>query len=230
MAPSLPRPSVILFDLDGTLIDSVTLIVESARFAFEACGRTDFDELAWLADLGMPLPTMFRRFAANEAEVTALIEAYREFQLGNHDALVTAYPGVPETVNTLRAMGFRLAIVTSKSEPLAERGLAHVGILEPFETIVGLHGCSNHKPHPEPVHVALERLGVAPGDAWFIGDSPHDMNAGRAAGVTTLGALWGPFSRDQIAAAAPDAWLDRITDVLRLVGTSDAGRHLSQWA
>ncbi len=230
MAPSLPRPSAILFDLDGTLIDSVTLIVESARHAFEARARTDFDELAWLADLGMPLPTMFRRFAADEAEVQALIAGYREFQVANHDALVTAYPRVPETVNALRAMGFRLAIVTSKSEQLAERGLAHVGILEPFETIVGLHGCNNHKPHPEPVHVALERLGVSPADAWFVGDSPHDMNAGRAAGVTTLAALWGPFSREQIASSAPNAWLDRITDLLRLVETNDAGRHLNQWA
>lgn len=230
MAPFLPRPSAILFDLDGTLIDSVTLIVESARYAFEGRARSDFDELAWLADLGMPLPTMFRRFTAVEEEVQALIAGYREFQVANHDSLVTAYPRVPETVNALRTMGFRLAIVTSKSEPLAERGLAHVGILDCFETIVGLHGCSNHKPHPEPVRVALQRLGVSATEAWFVGDSPHDMNAGRAAGVTTLAALWGPFSREQIAPSDPDAWLDRITDLLRFVEPNDAGRHLSQWA
>lgn len=230
MTPALPRPSAILFDLDGTLIDSVTLIVESARFAFEANARSDFDELAWLADLGMPLPTMFKRFASAEDEVQKLIASYREFQLAHHDRLVTPYPGVSETVNALREQGFRLAVVTSKSEALAERGLAHVGLLEHFETLVGLNACTQHKPHPEPVHTALTRLSLPAESAWFVGDSPHDMAAGNAAGVTTLGALWGPFSREQIAVAQPTAWLDRITDLLRLVGEGGGAKTLSQWA
>jgi pyrophosphatase PpaX len=208
----------VLFDLDGTLIDSIDLIVNSALYAFEQCGHAPPAAERWLADLGLPLRTMFARFIEDESKLADLIAGYREYQLANHDRLVRPYDEVATTLQTLHERGFELAVVTSKAEPLAQRGLAHVGLDGVFDVVVGLESCTRHKPDPEPVEIALRRLGVPPGRAAFVGDSPHDMAAGRAAGVTTIAALWGPFSRAQLAASDPDHYIERMGELLRVVG------------
>ncbi|HYD54202.1 MAG TPA: HAD-IA family hydrolase [Gemmatimonadaceae bacterium] len=215
-----PRLPAVLFDLDGTLIDSVQLIVQSARHAFATCedyrGRVPDDD-EWIVDLGMPLPTMFGRFTSDPEEVERLIDGYREFQLANHDDLVSCYEGVVKAVRTLHELGHPIAIVTSKSVPIAERGLALVELDGFVETIVGLESVRRHKPDPEPVRVALERLSLTPDQAIFVGDSPHDMTSGRKAGVITVAALWGPFTRAQLAEARPDYYIRGIRDLLPLV-------------
>ena len=214
----MSHPQAVLFDLDGTLIDSVELIVNSALYAFEKCGHPPPAAEDWLADVGLPLRTMFGRFINDESAVEQLISGYREYQLANHDRLVRPYDEVTATLTALRDRGHAVAVVTSKSEPLAQRGLKHVGLDGFFDVIVGLESCKRHKPDPEPVHTALDRLGVQPQDAAFVGDSPHDMAAGRAAGVTTVAALWGPFTRAQLAASEPDYYIERMGDLLPIVG------------
>jgi pyrophosphatase PpaX len=212
------RPTAVLFDLDGTLIDSIDLIVNSALYAFEKCGHPAPAAEEWLADLGLPLQAMFSRFITDESRMADLVAGYREYQLENHDRLVRPYDEVSATLEALHARGLALAVVTSKVERLARRGLAHVGLDGFFDVVVGLESCTRHKPDPEPVQVALDRLGVRPEDAAFVGDSPHDMAAGRAAGVTTVAALWGPFSRAQLASSEPDYYIERMGELLPIVG------------
>jgi pyrophosphatase PpaX len=212
-----PAKPALLFDLDGTLIDSVDLIVNSALYAFEKCGHEAPAAAEWLADLGLPLRTMFGRFMSDEAKITELVAGYREYQLANHDRLVRPYEEVAATLETLHARGHALAVVTSKAEPLAQRGLSHVGLDGFFDVVVGLESCTRHKPDPEPVRIALDRLGMRPEEAAFVGDSPHDMAAGRAAGVVTVAALWGPFSRAQLAASEPDHYIERMGELLQVV-------------
>src|SRR5678815_5434309 len=118
----------VLFDLDGTLIDSIELILNSARYAFERLGRVTPPDEEWLAGVGIPLFTMFGRYARDDADKAALIAAYREYQLEHHDRLVRCYDEVVDTVTALRARGHEIGIVTSKSEYLALRALALVGI------------------------------------------------------------------------------------------------------
>ena len=108
-----------------------------------------------------------------------------------------------------------------KVEP-ARRGLAFAGLAESFETIIGADRVKRHKPHPEPIEVALEELGVAPTEAVYIGDAPFDVQAGRAAGVGTVACLWGPFEREELAphdpdhfAHAPLEWLDLFGEPVR---------------
>jgi pyrophosphatase PpaX len=214
----MPQSRAVLFDLDGTLIDSVELIVNSALYAFEKCGQPAPGAAEWLADLGLPLRTMFGRFISDESALEQLVAGYREYQLANHDRLVRPYDEVTTTLTALHDRGHALAVVTSKAEPLARRGLAHVGLDGFFHVIVGLESCTRHKPDPEPVHTALDRLGMQPKDAAFVGDSPHDMAAGRAAEVTTIAALWGPFSRAQLAASEPDYYIERMGELLPIVG------------
>ena len=218
-APRGKRPLAVLFDLDGTLIDSIELILNSARHAFRGRTARVPSDGEWLTGVGIPLATMFGRYAVDEADLAALIAGYREYQMAHHDRLVRAYDGVVETLNALRGAGHPLAVVTSKSDVLAARGLSHVGLGEHFDAIVGCDSCTRHKPDPEPVHVALARIGYAPNDAVFVGDSIHDMAAGNAAGVTTIAALWGPFDRATLAPSDPSHFLERISALPALLGS-----------
>lgn len=212
-----PRPAAVLFDLDGTLIDSIALILGSMRHAFAKCERVIPSDDEWLTGVGIPLRTMFQRYASEDVEIDRLIGAYREHQLANHDSLVRCYDEVPQTLAALERAGHPLAVVTSKGDLLARRGLELVGIAAHFETIVSCDSCARHKPHPEPVLTALERLGYEPEEALFVGDSVHDIEAGNAAGVETVAALWGPFSREQLTSARPARFIDRIGDLLQVL-------------
>ena len=207
------RPVAVLFDLDGTLIDSIELILTSMRHAFSARGSSAPTDAEWLTGVGIPLRTAFRRFADDDVEVDALIAAYREHQLAHHDRLVRCYDEVVNTVTELHGHGHPLAVVTSKSDWLAQRGLEHVGIDSLFATVVGCDSCARHKPDAEPVLTALERLKYETDESVFVGDSVHDIEAGNAAGVVTIAALWGPFSRAELLPARPTLLLERIADL-----------------
>jgi pyrophosphatase PpaX len=213
-------PRAVLFDLDGTLIDSIPLLVASMQHAFE--GHPNPPPMAeWVALVGTPLDGMIRRWAVDEADVARLKERYKVHQWANHDAIVRAFPGVPAMLDALSSRGVRMALVTSKLEPSARRSLDFLG--RHFELVVGLEATERHKPAPDPVLHALARLGARPGEAAFVGDSPHDVEAGNAAGVATVAALWGPFTREQLAPARPRAWAERVEDVVEVLAGLGAG-------
>lgn len=199
----------LLFDLDGTLIDSIELILGSMRHAFRGRDACPTDR-QWSSQIGTPLRACFSEWAKDEADLAVLIAGYREYQLANHDRLISAYDGVAETLASLRESGHRTALVTSKSEELAIRALRHTALDGHIDILVGLESSTRHKPDPEPVEVALRRLGVAPEAAAFLGDSPFDMQAGNAAGVLTIAALWGPFTREDLEPSKPSHFLERI--------------------
>jgi len=137
-----------------------------------------------------------------------MVDTYRAYTDTHHDRLLKSYAGIDGALGALRGAGARLAVVTSKSHALARRGLARCGLDEYFGVLIGADDVQEHKPHPAPVLAALDRLSADPGDTVFIGDSPHDIEAGRAAGVQTAAALWGPFPREALAQVSPHHWLD----------------------
>lgn len=206
----------VLFDLDGTLVDSIALLVQSMEYAFE--GRTRRPPVPeWIQLIGTPLDAMLGRWAEDDADVELLRARYREHQIAQHDAMTRPYPGTVEAIRTLHAAGHPLAVVTSKLEVGARRSLKFIGVEECFTAVVGIDHTARHKPDPEPVLHALAALGVAPARALFVGDSTHDMHAGRAAGVITGAALWGPYTRAELAPTAPDHWLAGMDEVVPLV-------------
>ena len=210
------RFPVVLFDFDGTLVDSVRLILESYHHTMRVHGLPRHSDAFWVAGLGTPLRVQFRRFTCDEEKVQELIATYREWNLAHHDAMVTAYPGAVEAVRALRARGSRLGIVTSKNRHGLEKGLTLCGFDGCFDVLVTSDDLEASKPSPEPVLTALARLGAEPGNTLFIGDSPHDIAAGRDAGTTTAACLWGPFAREQLAAERPDHWLASFSDLASL--------------
>jgi pyrophosphatase PpaX len=208
-----PGPPAVLFDLDGTLIDTIELLLSSARHAFDGWHRRRPTEQEWIAGIGTPLVEQLRAYAADEVEVALLLDRYRSYQREHHDRLTRCYDDVPGVVAALAERRHPLAVVTSKATPIANQSLAFVGLDEYFPVVVGFDETSRHKPDPEPVLRALERLGVSADRAVFVGDSPHDVHAGNAAGVTTVAALWGPFDRETLAVAGPDHFIECLADL-----------------
>jgi len=210
-------PTTLLFDLDGTLIDTVDLIVLSYRYTLMTHRGSVPPDRVFLQGLGIPLHKMFRAFTDDPAEIEAMVETYREHNERHHDEHVRPYEGAVEAVQSAAARGAKLAVVTSKSRRVSERGLKIAGFDGLFTFLVTAEDVTNHKPDPEPVQRALDRIEARPEEAVFIGDSPFDMEAGRQAGVRTAAALWGPFSRSDLAPHAPDHWLDHPSEIPDLV-------------
>ncbi len=208
----------ILFDLDGTLIDSVDLIVDSYQHTFRVHGVRVLTREEVLAGIGTPLRAVFGGLTEHAAQIDEWVATYREFNLANHDQRVTAYPGAVAMVQRIKAHGLRLGLVTSKNRAGAERGLKLVGLADVMEVIVGADDVTHAKPHPEPVEKALAALGMPAETALFVGDSHHDIHSGRGAGVWTAGVTWGPFSRRHLEEAAPDFYCDSPADLLAVIG------------
>ena len=207
----------VLFDLDGTLIDSIGLIIASFRHAFAEFEGPRPDESELIASIGTPLVTSLGKHARSPEELQWLRDRYRAYQVEHHDNMVQAFPGAVDMVTALRARGLATAIMTSKGVEFARRGLAISGFGDAFPLLVGIESTENHKPHPEPVLFALAQLGVEPEEAVFIGDSPHDIAAGNAAGVRSIAVTWGPFSRAELAVEKPSAYCDEVAGLLAII-------------
>jgi pyrophosphatase PpaX len=213
----MSRLQTALFDLDGTLIDSIRLILDSYHHTLNQHNlpaRTDED---WLKGVGTPLAVQFSEWQESPEVLEAMIATYREYNLRHHDRMVTVYPGVLEAVREIKAAGVQTGLVTSKNRPGALRGLKLVGLEALMDVLVCADEVTNPKPHPEPVEKAVALLGADPARTVYVGDSIHDMHSGRAAGVKTAAALWGPFGRDHLESAGPDYWLEAPRDLVALL-------------
>jgi len=208
----------VLFDLDGTLADTVELILRSFRHTMEQHLGEVPPEARFLETIGKPLPVQLRDFARTEDERLAMLATYVEFQRSHHDDMVSAFPGALEVVDELRAREVRVGVVTSKGHRIAARTLDVCGLTTRVEFVVCGDQVENGKPHPEPVLKALDALELAgtPDRVLFVGDSPHDMRAGRDAGTKTAAVGWGPLDRRVLRAESPDFFLDRMEDLLRV--------------
>jgi pyrophosphatase PpaX len=216
--PPMPIVRTVLFDLDGTLIDSVRLILDSYHHTLAAHGLPPRTDEEWLRGVGTPLTVQFAEWSGDRATLEAMIATYREYNVANHDRMVTVYPGVVDVVSAIKQRGLRTGLVTSKNRQGAVRGLALVRLESLMDVLVCADEVSNPKPHPEPVEKAVELLQAEPTETVYVGDSIHDMLSGRAAGVQTAAVLWGPFGRDHLEEAKPDYWLEKPTDLLRIIG------------
>jgi len=211
----------VLFDLDGTLIDSVRLILDSYHHTLASHGLPPRSDEEWLKGVGTPLTAQFSEWGSDQDMLAALIATYREYNLAHHDRMVTVYPGVVDALRTIKAAGLATGLVTSKNRLGALRGLTLVGLEAMMDVLVCADEVSNAKPHPEPVEQAVRLLGADRSTTVYVGDSVHDMHSGRAAGVRTAAVLWGPFGRSHLEDASPDYWLETPEDLVRLAVRSE---------
>jgi pyrophosphatase PpaX len=206
------RPYAVLFDLDGTLIDSIALLLASMKHTFQGRSRQPTDD-EWIEGLGTPLPKQLTPYVESDEDRERLVNRYRIFQHENHDRLMSQYAGVIDTIALLYQRGHPLGVVTSKGNMMMERGLKFIGADDYIEVAIGYDSVHIHKPDPFPVRAALEKLEYQASEAVFVGDSPHDIKSGNDAGVITIAALWGPFRRDQLEPYNPTYFLDDIKDL-----------------
>jgi pyrophosphatase PpaX len=207
-----------LFDLDGTIIDSIELILRSYRHTMELhrCNEPMPSDDVWIKGLGTPLWVQFGQITEDKAEIEAMVQTYRTYNLTHHDALVKPYEGVVDEIRRIQDAGKRLGVVTSKLRDGALRGLRIAGLDDVFDIVVGCDDVAHFKPHPEPVLKAVDELGAPREETVFVGDSRHDMECGRAAGVKIAAVLWGPFDRAHLEDLAPDYWLEKPRDLRQL--------------
>ena len=205
-----------LFDLDGTLLDSIELILESFHHTSRVHLGRELPDEYWLAGVGTPLRTALRKVADSEEEAEAMLATYRDFNLEQHDRMAKPYPGVVDVVRKLHRSGAKLGLVTSKLSPGANQGIRLLDLEDEFIVRVCADDVEHGKPHPEPVLKALDALQAPAEQAVFIGDSDHDIHAGRAAGVATAAVTWGPFARETLEAAGPTHVITTPTQVLDL--------------
>lgn len=200
---AMPVLDTVLFDNDGTLVDTHDLILESFHHAMREVLGHDVADERLMAKVGQPLDTQMWDFTDDPAVHEELLRTYREFNHRIHDERVSLFPGVREGLERLRDAGFKMGVVTSKMSPLAQHGLEVLGIADFFDCLVGADSCAQHKPHPAPILLGCELLETSPEKCVYVGDSPYDMQASNGAGIPAAAVLWGMFDEDVLRAENP---------------------------
>ncbi len=184
----------VLFDLDGTLIDTLGAIRESMRHATaQVLGEPLPDEVL-MRNVGVPLAVQMKEFSAEHSG--ELLLAYREHNDRVDGSLVREYPGVESVLERLATAGVRMAVVTSKLHEGACRDLNRFGLERFFEAVIGSDDVALHKPDPFPLLHTAGLMGVSPHRCAYVGDSPHDMTAATKAGMLAIGVTWGIASQE----------------------------------
>jgi pyrophosphatase PpaX len=207
------RFPVVLFDFDGTVIDSGAIILASMRHAtLTVLGRDFEDEVLMAAVGGAGLAEQMRLL--DESRVEELVRVYRAHNEPLHSDLVCC-AGMEDVLAELRQEGRTLGIVTAKRRVTVALAFEHVPIEHLFDVVVGSDDTERHKPAPDPILHALELLGAAPEQAAYVGDSPFDIRAAKAAGVHAVAVSWGGIhSRERLEAEQPDVVVDTTEELL----------------
>ena len=208
--------AVVLFDLDGTVVDSGGIILASMRHATrEVLGREYSDEELMQTVGGPGLEAQMHALAPDQVE--RLVNVYRAHNEPLHDEL-EACVGIEDVLVRLHAEGRRLGVVTAKRRSTVELAFARVPLAHLFETIVGGDETERHKPDPEPLLLAAERMGADPAETAYVGDSPFDVLAAKAAGMYAIAVTWGRIhDRAKLEQAGPDAIIDTAAELLEHV-------------
>jgi pyrophosphatase PpaX len=207
------RYPIVLFDLDGTLIDSGAMILSSFRHATRTVLEREIpdEELAALVG-GMNIREQMKTLAPDRVE--ELVRVYRAHNEPLH-ADLQAFPGVEDLLGELSAQGRRLGIVTAKRRRTVDLAFAVLPIERFFDVVVTSGDTERHKPHPDPVLLALERLNANGARAAFVGDSPFDVGAGKAADTFTVGVSWGGLHpEERLVEAGADVVVHKPEDLL----------------
>ena len=209
----------ILFDLDGTLVNTTPLILESFRHTFKEFGLPVPADSELVAGFGLPMRTAVTAYMPEEM-ADEFCDAYRAYQRTRHDELIEDIDGVAETLSALAERGIKMAVVTSKKRPAAIRDLGCYDLVKYFDTIIACDDCAENKPLPGPSLMALKQLGLSGAECLAVGDSPFDLQSARGAGCQTAAVRYTSFNWDYILTEGkPDYVLNKMTDLLTLIDT-----------
>lgn len=207
--------TTLLFDLDGTLVNTNELIIASFTDTLNHYYPGKYTREDILPFMGPRLDETFG--AINLELMDEMIAHYRKHNKENHDLLVTQFDGVYETIQSLHQNNYQMAIVTTKRRDMAERGLKICHLDSFFDVVITLEDAETTKPDPEPLYKALSFFNADPEEAIMIGDNHHDILGGKNAGTLTAGVAWSLKGRKYLESYKPDYMLDHMSDLLDIL-------------
>lgn len=205
----------LLFDLDGTIINTNNLIVNSFKYTLKMHMDLDVEDCQIKKYFGEPLLLTLERFSKEKAE--AMFDTYIKFNEGIHDESVEVFKNVDSVLKNLVELGYILCIVTSKRKTLAKRGLEIFDLLKYFDEIVAYEDTVRHKPYPDPIVKALSLLKAKPEQALMIGDSEFDIRCAKNAGVKSIFVSWSEAGTYQNNNIKSDFTIDEFPQLLKIV-------------
>lgn len=207
---SASRWPVVLFDLDGTLADTIDLIIASYQHALSTIGEER--EIDIIRDwIGQSLMATFERDWPGHGE--NLVTVYRAWNQAHHDDFIKPYAGMTTLLDRLLNAGARLAVVTSKPRWVAVRAMDALDLTDRLPLLTTHEDTTAHKPDPEPLLHAADRLGIEPSVCAYVGDAAVDVLAARAAGMTSIAVTWGAGSRARLETVSPDHLVDSAAEL-----------------
>lgn len=209
----------VLFDLDGTIIDTNELIVESFKYTIKQHLGYDIKPDDVTPYFGEPLPITLRRFSQDRWE--ELLTTYRNYNEKNHDMYTKVREDVKDTLDIMYKKGIKMGIVTSKRKELAIRGLRLFGLDKYFDVIVALEDTDEHKPMPAPIFKALQILNAARENALMVGDSPYDILCASNAGVASAAVKWTILPFKLLESSNPTYIIENMKQLLSIINLSE---------
>ena len=205
----------ILFDLDGTLLDTNELIIQSFQHTYQTHLNRQVDKEEIIKSFGEILKiTLDREFGEYSDEA---IKTYRSFQVGNFEKLIAIHEGVRDGIIELHRQGYKLGVVTSRLNDSAIRGINHFGLMDYFGSIIGSDDTDKHKPDPTPAFMALKEMGGKPEETLIVGDSPFDILCGKNAGIKSVAVGWSALPMEIILEYEPDYVVHSMEELLELI-------------
>lgn len=207
----------LLFDLDGTIVNTNELIIASFLHTIEGEAAEQYTREHIVSNFGQPLVDQLKLYSGKE-DVEYLVNKYREFNIGKHDELVMEFPYVSEVLEELHGHGIRLGVVTSKIRHTTMMGLRRFGLDRWLEVIVTVDEVTQPKPHPEGIRKAMAALEADPSTTLMVGDSQYDILAAKNAGVHSAGVSWTLKGEAFLRGFEPDYVLKDMRDLLPICG------------
>ncbi|WP_246028018.1 pyrophosphatase PpaX [Paenibacillus xylaniclasticus] len=216
MSRTQPQIKTMLFDLDGTILDTNELIIQSFLHALDGYVEPGFGPEHIIPLMGQPLIKQLQHFSGLE-DVAHLHAKYREYNWKIHDQYVRLFPYVHEVLAALYQKGIQLGVVTTKIRMTTERGLTFTGLKDYISCMVSIEDVQHAKPHPEPVLRALELLGADPETTMMVGDSAVDIESANAAGVISVGVSWSLKGEQMLRNAGAQYVISDMRDLYQFV-------------
>lgn len=207
----------VLFDLDGTLLDTTSLIIASFMHTLEKYCPNQYGEKDVLACMGEPLRDQMKRFGGDE-QADAMVSTYREHNIAHHDDYVKAFPGVTQTLDRLFREGIKMGVVSNKQRVTVEMGLELCSLQKYMSTVVCFGDAPKPKPDPGLIQLAMGELQADATSTLMVGDSRFDLLAAKAAGVSAAGVAWSHQGAEGLRPYHPDYMLHQMEDLYNIVG------------
>lgn len=208
----------ILFDFDGTVMNTNEVILRSWQHTFQTIENRQEDEAKIIETFGEPLEVTMRKFFP-DMPVDEAVEIYRSYHRDNFGDLITVFPGMKELLAEVKRRGYKTGLVTSRLLHTTKQGLEKYELEEYFDVVVTADDTKKHKPDPEPINIALAKLHSAPETSIMLGDTMFDLLCAKNAGVASVLVSWSLALQagDDFGEAAPDHIIEKAEDLLELL-------------